>query len=62
MWSPRLKNVESKVGVSLQEIRKITKIVATCLYFGFKAKMHQKSNFCYSAPPNPLVGVKAAYF
>jgi len=50
-------NVESKIPLLLQEIRKIIKIVATMS--DFKTKMHQNL-FSAGAPPQTPLGERAA--
>ena len=68
MWSPRLKNVESKIAFGQLILRKIIKTVATrCPILRLKCTKIQNSaaalphtplGGAYSAPPHPLAGFK----
>jgi len=66
MWSPRLKNVHSKIAFLHQEIRKIIKIVAMicqilrliCTKIHFRLESRPRWWGAYSAPPDTLAGLK----
>jgi len=58
MWSPRLKNVESKIAFGQLILRKIIKTVATIS--DFKAKMHQNPKFGWGSAPDPTGGAYSA--
>ena len=59
MWSPRLKNVESKIAFGQLIFRKIIKTVATRCPI-FKAKMHQNPKFGWGSAPDPLGSLYSA--
>ena len=52
MWSPRLKNVESKIAFGQSTLRKLIKTVATRCQI---LMLRERS-------PDPLAGFKWAYF
>ena len=60
MWSPRLKNVESKIVFGQLILRKIIKTVATrCHILRLKCtKIQNSAGGAYSAPPVLLAGFK----
>ena len=62
MWSPRLKNVESKIAFGQLILRKIVNTVATrCQISRLKCTKIQNSAGCwgpYSAPPDPQLDLR----
>jgi len=72
MWSPRLKNVASKIAPLLEEIEKIIKTVATIcrilllkctkIQFRLVPRPDPIGAGAYKAPPDLLAGFEGAYF